>query len=76
MCKQKQNNTHIHSVIPQDHNGPTTTIIWAKKDEAHAAIPYHYNHTHGLLHDPDDTYMWLHWDGGTLNEAILFVIAL
>jgi len=64
----------IQSVIPQP-SGMSTTI-WAHK-EGQLPQPYDYSHTYELIRDPSDKNNgWMQWNGGTLTEALQFIISL
>lgn len=64
----------ILSVIPSEHNGPNCTTIHTIKDGKY--IDYVYSETYELLHDPNNPTQWCQWNGGTLTEAIQWVINL
>jgi len=63
----------IQSVIPQS-SGLSTTI-WAYND-AGGIIDFSYSHSHELIRDPKNKSEWLQWNGGSLTEAISYVIEL
>lgn len=64
---------NIQSVIPQP-SGLSTTI-WAI-GEHNSLIPYNYSHSNELIRDPKKPTEWLPWNGGSLTDAIQFVISL
>lgn len=63
----------IVSVIPSTC-GLSTNIL-AKKDEDSLPVNYSYSHSSELIRDPKDN-GYMQWNGGTLTEAIQFVISL
>lgn len=67
---------NIISVTPSEHNGPNSTYILAIGEGQELATTYVYSHTYELIHDPKNPTQWMGWNGGTLTEAILFVINL
>jgi hypothetical protein len=64
----------ILSVIPSEHNGPNSTVILAVKDGKY--LRFVYSETYELLHDPNNPTEWCQWNGGSLTEAIQWVIDL
>lgn len=66
---------NIQSVIP--HTSGLSTTIWAIDKENDARlIDFSYSHNHELIRDPKNKAEWLQWNGGTLTDAIQFVISL
>lgn len=64
----------ILSVIPSEHNGPNSTVITAIKDGKY--LRFVYSETYELLRDPYNPLEWCQWNGGSLTEAISYVISL
>lgn len=63
----------ILSVIPRPQN-PQQIVIKTVKDGMY--IDYIYSEVHELLRDPNNPMEWCQWNGGTLTEAISYVISL
>lgn len=63
----------ILSVIPRPQN-PQQIVIKTVKDGKY--IDYVYSEVHELIRDPNNPSDWCHWNGGTLTEAIQWVIDL
>jgi hypothetical protein len=63
----------IQSVIPQQ-SGLSTTI-WAINENGEY-IDYSYSHNNELIRDPKNKTEWVAWNGGSLTDAILYVINL
>lgn len=66
---------NIVSVIPNEDNSFISTTIWARPDSKSLPVPYVYSHSYELIHDPNKSGQWMGWNGGTLTEAIQFIIA-
>lgn len=63
----------ILSVIPRPQN-PQQVVIKTVKDGVY--MDYIYSEVHELLRDPNKPGEWCQWNGGTLTEAIQWVISL
>lgn len=61
----------ILSVIPDEFGGATINTV---KDGHY--IEYHYSGIYELIRDPNNPHQWCQWNGGTLTEAIQWVISL
>jgi hypothetical protein len=62
----------ILSVIPSE-NGMSATIHTVKDGQY---LNYVYSEVYELLHDPIKYGEWCAWNGGTLTDAISYVISL
>lgn len=63
----------IISVIPRPQN-PQQIVIKTVKDGLY--LDYIYSEVHELLRDSNNPGEWVAWNGGTLTEAISYVISL
>lgn len=61
----------ILSVLPDTFGGAVINTI---KDGHH--IEYHYSGVYELLREPNNPQEWCAWNGGSLTEAIQWVISL
>lgn len=60
----------ILSVIPTTNGANINTI----KDGVY--VTYRYSEIYELIFDPNDYSKWMQWNGGSLTEAIQWVINL
>lgn len=66
---------NILSITSNEFSAPTSTIIMVENPNR-LPIRFNYNHSFGLLHDPNNPAAWVQWNGGSLVEAIEWVASL